>query len=129
MTSAETVPLVAKPGDTIHLSLGTGGKSLRGRIVLPEGIQRALAWDYGINYLVALKDGIPVPNEIKDLDFDWRRGYNDIWTASREGRAYFQTLHKYIVKLNPDGTFRIDGVKAGKYQFVLRIYQPPRGMG
>ena len=129
LTSAETVPLVAKPGDTIHLSLGTGGKSLRGRVVLPEGIQRALAWDYGINYLVALKDGIPVPDEIKDLDFDWRRGYNDIWTASREGRAYFQTLHKYIVKLNPDGTFRIDGVKAGKYQFVLRIYQPPRGMG
>ena len=128
LTSAETVPLVAKPGDTIHLSLGTGGKSLRGRVVLPEGIQRALAWDYGINYLVALKDGIPVPDEIKDLDFDWRRGYNDIWTASREGRAYFQTLHKYIVKLNPDGTFRIDGVKAGKYQFVLRIYQPPRGM-
>lgn len=129
LTSAETVPLVAKPGDTIHLSLGTSGKSLKGKIVLPEGIQRTMAWDYGINYLVALKDGIPVPDEIKDQDFDWRRGYNDIWTASREGRAYFQTLHKYIVKLNSDGTFRIDGVKPGKYQFVLRIYQPPRGVG
>lgn len=129
LTSAQTVPLVAKPGDTINLSLGTGGKSLKGKIVLPEGIQRAMTWDYGINYLVALKDGIPVPDEIKDLDFDWRRGYNDIWTASREGRAYFQTLHKYIVKLNPDGTFRINGVKAGKYQFVLRIHEPPQGVG
>jgi len=129
LTSVETVPLIAKPGDTIKLSLGTGGKSLKGKIVLPEGIQRTMTWDYGINYLVTLKDGIPVPNEIKNMDFDWRRGYNDIWTASREGRAYFETLHKYIVKLNPDGTFRIDGVKPGKYQFVLRIYQPPRGLG
>jgi hypothetical protein len=129
LTSAQTVPLVVKSGDTIDLSLGTGGKSLEGKIVLPEGIQRTMNWDYGINYLVALKDGIPVPDEIKDLDFDWRRGFNDIWTASREGSAYFQTLHKYIVKLNPDGSFRIDGVKAGKYQFVLRIYEPPRGMG
>ncbi len=129
LTSAQSVPLIAKAGDTINLSLGTGGKSLIGKIVLPEGIQRTMTWDYGINYLVALKDGIPVPDEIKDLDFDWRRGYNDIWTASREGGAYFQTLHKHIVKLNPDGTFRINGVKAGKYQFALRIHEPPRGLG
>lgn len=129
LTSAQNVPLVAKPGDTIHLSLGTEGKSIKGKIVLPAGIQRTMAWDYGINYLVALKDGIPVPDEIKDLDFDWRRGFSDTWTASREGRAYFQTLHKHFVKLNPDGSFRIDGVKAGKYQFILRIYDPPRGMG
>jgi hypothetical protein len=129
LTSAQNVPLVAKPGDTIHLSLGTEGKSIKGKIVLPAGIQRTMAWDYGINYLVALKDGIPVPDKIKDLDFDWRRGFSDTWTASREGRAYFQTLHKHFVKLSPDGSFRIDGVKAGKYEFVLRIYDPPRGMG
>ncbi|UCG60111.1 MAG: carboxypeptidase regulatory-like domain-containing protein [Phycisphaerales bacterium] len=129
LKSAQHIPLVAKPGDTIRLSLGTEGKSIRGKIVLPPGIERTMAWDYGVNYLVALKDGIPVPDEIKDLDFDWRRGFDDIWTGSREGRAYFQTLHKYFVKLSPDGSFRIDGVEAGKYEFVLRIYDPPRGMG
>ncbi|UCE49310.1 MAG: carboxypeptidase regulatory-like domain-containing protein [Phycisphaerales bacterium] len=129
LTSAQTVPIVAKPGQTVHLSLGTGGKSLKGKIVLPPGIERTMAWDYGINYLVALKDGIPVPDEIKDLEFDWRRGFSDTWNGSREGRAYFQTLHKHFVKLKPDGSFRIDGVEPGKYEFVLRIYDPPRGMG
>ena len=129
LTSAQTVPLVAKAGETIELSLGTEGKSLRGKIILPRNIRRDMTWDYGINYLVALKDGIPIPDQIKDMDFDWRQGYNDIWKASREGRAYFQTLHKHFVKLKPDGSFRIDGVKAGKYQLVLRIYDPPRGMG
>jgi len=129
LTSAQTVPLVVKAGETIRLSLGTEGKTIRGKTVLPQNVQRAMTWDYGINYLVALKDGIPVPDEIKGLDFDWRRGFDDIWNSSREGRAYFQTLHKHFVKLKPDGSFRIDGVKAGKYQFVLRIYDPPRGMG
>ncbi|UCD56946.1 MAG: carboxypeptidase regulatory-like domain-containing protein, partial [Candidatus Hydrogenedentota bacterium] len=129
LTSAQYVPLVAEPGQIMRLSLGTEGKSLRGKIVLPPGVERAMAWDCGINYLVALKDGVPVPNEIKDMDFNWRRGYSDIWNASREGRAYFQTLHKHFVKLSPDGSFRIDGVEAGDYEFVLRIYDPPRGMG
>lgn len=129
LTSAPAVPLVAKAGHTIHLALGTEGKSIRGKVVLSAGIQRSMAWGYGINYLVALRDGIALPDTIKDLDFDWRRGFNDAWTASREGRAYFQTLHKHFVKLSPDGSFRIDGVKPGKYEFVLRIYEPPRGMG
>ncbi len=129
LTSAQHVPLVAKPGQTARLSLGTEGKTVTGKIMLPPTIQRDMSWECGINYLVALKDGIPVPDEIKDLDFDWRRGYSDAWSSSRAGRVYFQTLHKHFVKLKTDGSFRINGVEPGKYQLALRIYDPPRGMG
>jgi protocatechuate 3,4-dioxygenase beta subunit len=129
LTSAQGVPLVAKPGDTITLSLGTEGRSIKGKVVLPPNIKRDMAWDYGINYLVAMRDGIGVPDSLKSHDFDWRGGYDDIWTASRAGRVYFQTLHKHTVKLSPEGDFRVEGVKPGQYQLVLRIYEPPRGMG
>jgi hypothetical protein len=129
LTSAQHAPLVAEPGQTVSLSLGTEGKSVTGKIVLPPGIQRAMSWECGINYLVALRDGIPAPDEIKDLGFDWRQGYSDAWNSSRAGRTYFQTLHKHYVKLNTDGSFRVNGVEPGKYEFVLRIYDPPRGMG
>ncbi|NQT01497.1 MAG: hypothetical protein HQ580_05715 [Planctomycetes bacterium] len=129
LTSSQHLPLTVEPGRTYKVALNSTGCTVVGKVVLPPGRTREMTWGYGINYFVALKEGIPVPDEIKELDFDWRRGFSDIWTASREGRAYFQTLHKHFVKLSSDGSFRIDGVKAGKYEFVLRIYDPPRGGG
>jgi hypothetical protein len=129
LTSAEHVPLVIEPGGTAEISLGTEGRSVVGKVVLPPGIEREMRWDYGLNYLVAMKEGISVPEEIKDLGFDWRQGWNEVWNASQEGRAYFQTLHRHFVKLNTDGTFRVEGVREGKYQLALRIVDPPQGMG
>jgi len=129
LTSAEVVPLVIQPGETVKLSLGAGGRPVVGKVVLHSGVERKMRWDFGTNYLVALRDGIPVPEEIRQLGFDWRQGWNETWEASREGRAYFSTLHRYVVKLNPDGTFRIEGVPEGKYQLILRIYDPPQGFG
>jgi len=129
LTSSELIPLVVKPGQTVRVSLGDTGRPLVGKVVLPPGVEREMHWEYGLNYLVAMEDGIPVPDEIKDLGFDWRQGWNETWTATPEGRAYFETLRRYFVKLNPDGTFRVDGVPAGQYQLVIRAYDPPEGMG
>lgn len=129
LTSSQHLPLIVEPGRTYQVALNGAGRTVAGKTILPPGQAREMNWGYGINYLVALKEGIPVPNEIKDLDFDWRRGFNDIWTGSREGRVYFKTLHKHFVKLKPDGSLRIDGVGAGKHELVLRIYDPPRGGG
>ncbi len=129
LTSSQHLLLIVEPGRTYKVALNGTGRTVVGKVVLPPGQTREMNWGYGINYFVALKEGIPVPDAIKDLDFDWRRGFSDIWTGSREGRAYFQTLHKHFVKLRPDGSFRIDGVGAGKHELVLRIYDPPRGGG
>ncbi len=129
LTSSQHLPLIVEPGRTYKVALNGTGRTVAGKVVLPPGQTREMNWGYGINYFVALKEGIRVPDAINDLDFDWRRGFSDTWTGSREGKAYFQTLHKHFVKLKPDGSFRIDGVGAGKHEFVLRIYDPPRGGG
>jgi hypothetical protein len=129
LTSAQNVPLDIQPGQTVKVVLGGKGRTVVGRVALPQGIQRTMHWDYGINDLVAMKDGIPLPEEIRSAGFDWQKGWSDSWSNSREGGAYFETLHRHMVKLRPDGTFRIDGVPEGKYQLALRIYDPPPGMG
>ena len=129
ISSAEKVPIIVEPGKTVKLDLGGSGRMVMGKAELPAGIDRKMHWDCGINYLVAMKDGIPVPEEIKDLDFDWRNGWKETWTATREGRAYFQTLFSHYVKLNRDGTFHVEGVAPGNYQLVLRVYDPPEGGG
>jgi hypothetical protein len=129
LTSSQHVPLILEPGRTYEVMCDGAGRTVVGKVVLPPGRIREMTWGHGINYFVALKEGIPVPDAIKDLDFDWRRGFSDTWTGSREGRAYFQTLHKHFIKLRTDGSFRIDGVGSGKHDLVLRIYDPPRGGG
>ncbi|UCF14037.1 MAG: hypothetical protein JSW59_11550, partial [Phycisphaerales bacterium] len=129
LTSSQHLPLIVEPGRTYKVVLNGMGRTVVGKVVLPPGLTREMNWGHGINYFIALKEGIAVPDAIKDLDFDWRRGFSDTWTGSREGRSYFQTLHKHFVKLNLDGSFRIDGVGAGKHDLVLRIYDPPRGGG
>jgi peroxiredoxin len=88
-----------------------------------------MTWNYGINYLIALKDGIPVPKELCDFKDTWQDGWSEAWTASREGQLYMDTLYKYSVKLNSDGTFCIEGIPRGKYQLVLCIYDAPEGAG
>ena len=92
-------------------------------------MKRKIRWSYGINWLVAKKPGVPVPAPIRDKGFDWRRGWEEAWMGSREGQAYFQTLERYFVKLNPDGTFRVDGVPPGDYQLAIRAFDPPEGGG
>ena len=129
LTSAPSIPLSVAPGETAKADMGVGGCMIVGKAVLPEGMERAMAWDCGINYLVAMKDGGPVPDAIGSLDFDWRNGWDDAWTSSRAGGVYLSTLHKHLLKLDKDGSFRINNVARGAHELVLRIYDPPQGGG
>lgn len=129
LTSSEHLPLEIKPGETVEVTLGGKGHTVVGKVVLPDGFDRKMHWDWGINYLVALKEGISLPDGVQAAGFDWRNGWNEAWNSSREGGAYLSTLHRHFVRLNPDGTFRIDGIEDGDYAFVLKIYDPPPGMG
>ena len=36
-------------------------------------------------------------------------------------------MEKHTIKLNPDGTMLINGVRPGKYRFLLQVYEPPTG--
>jgi peroxiredoxin len=129
LTSAQHVPLVIKPGQTHKMVLNGVGRTVVGKAVLPTGRTRKMTWDYGLNYLIALKEGIPAPDGLEHFKDAWRRGWNETWDASREGDTYMNTLHKHFVKLNTDGTFRIEGVAPGKHQLVLRIYDAPQDTG
>ena len=129
LTSAQHAPLIARPGQTHELTLNEAGRTIVGKAVLPPGRSRKMTWDYGLNYLIALKEGIPAPDGLEHFKDAWRRGWNETWDASREGDTYINTLHKHFVKLNIDGTFRIEGVAPGKHQLVLRIYDAPKDTG
>jgi hypothetical protein len=82
---------------------------------------------YSLNHFIRREPGIEPPPEIARLGFDVRKGWQDAWTQTPEGLAYFSTLRHWFVKLSPDGSFRISGVPAGEYDLAIGVYAKPDG--
>lgn len=127
ITSSQHVALDLQPGEMRSVKLGGDGISVTGKVkLLGEGAD-AIQFRYGINYLVHMAPGIKLPPSLGKVNFDWKSGRIEDWLSSTEGYAYLATLDHHIVKLNPDGSFFINGVAPGDYQFLLQIYEPPTG--
>ncbi len=127
ITSSQHVPLDLQPGQQVTLNLGGDGIQVTGRVVLDGDAAPDIDLNYSLNWLLRKAPGIEPPDEIRDIGFDWRRGWSDAWMNTQEGMTYCSTLHHYFVRLNRDGTFLISGVPAGDYELAFKIYERPEG--
>jgi thiol-disulfide isomerase/thioredoxin len=121
------VPLNLKPGQKAELELGSGGATLTGRVKLTGKLPAGLDCTYSLNYLVRREPGVGPPPEVAAAGFDVRKGWRDSWHDTPEGRTFLNTLHKWFVKLAPDGSFRVSGVPAGEYDLAVAVYAKPSG--
>lgn len=127
LTSSESLPIVPLPGEEIDLSLGGGGIEVSARLVLDPDAPPGFDYHFALNYLVALRPGVPPPPPVAKKGFDWGRGWSDAWLNTLEGWAYLQTLHHYFVKPEPDGRIRISGVAPGEYDLAIHLYGSTEG--
>jgi thiol-disulfide isomerase/thioredoxin len=82
---------------------------------------------WSINYLIRRAPGVKPPDSISRSGFDARKGWQQTWLSTYEGRAYLETLEHWHVKLAPDGTFHINGVPTGEYDLAVQVYAKPDG--
>ena len=122
ISSSQHIPLDLQPGQHVTVNLGGNGIQATGRVVL-NGAPKGIDLNWSLNYLLRMQPGIEPPEEIRSMDFDWRRGWNNAWTDAQEGREYLATLQHDFVRLGHDGSFLINGLSAGDYQLALRIYK------
>ena len=125
--SGPSLPLDLKPGQRAELDLGVGGANITGRVKLVGKVPANLDTTFSLNYLVRRAPGITPPAEVAKLGFDIRDGWQDTWTKTIEGLAYFSTLQSWFVKLTPEGTFRVSGVPPGEYDLAVAVYSKPDG--
>lgn len=122
ITSSQHIPLDLRPGQHVTINLGGDGIPVTGQVVL-KGDAKGIDLNWSLNYLLRMKPGIEPPEEIRAMGFDWRRGWNESWDDTQEGREYLGTLQHDFVRLHSDGKLLINGVSAGDYQLALRIYK------
>jgi thiol-disulfide isomerase/thioredoxin/protocatechuate 3,4-dioxygenase beta subunit len=126
LTSSRSVPLDLQAGQEIELDIPGSGTTVKGRVVLTGERASKIDLHKSLNWLVRKAPGIEPPPEFRSLGFDVRNGWNDVWTDTREGRDYLQSLDNYFVTLDQNGRFEIDGVPPGDYDLAIRLFEPPK---
>ena len=126
ITSNKSVPVDLKPGQYHEVDLGGSGLKVTGSVKLVGDDADGIEYRYGLNYLVAASpSGVPIPRHVKRRRFEVGEQFEydkKLWgEAGRHGRI------SYFVKLNPDGSFLINGVDPGPHRFLIKLYEPPKG--
>jgi peroxiredoxin len=95
-----------KAGETTKVTIGGTGRPIVGKIVAPADYKEPINWAYGHNYLSLKVPKFPL------LFFK---------------KAQQKQRRNYAVKIEHDGTFRVEDVPAGKYELRISVHEPPVG--
>ena len=105
-SSANTTAVAVKPDATARVTLGGTGRPVIGRVVVPEGLRERVDWGYSFNHLTA-KPSI------------WNQAMSRLGMTSKTQGS------DYAVKVELDGSFRVEDVNAGTYVLDIRLQEPP----
>ena len=97
---------VVSPGKTTILELGDPGRTVTGRLVLPEGFPYKIDWSH-----VAMDVSPSAPSFKHGLSGPWSK-----FLDSDEGKSY---VRKHIT-ISENGSFRIEGLPAAEYRFSVK---------
>jgi thiol-disulfide isomerase/thioredoxin len=121
---SHNVPVEVEAGRTARVNLGGTGRPVVGRVVVPEGAGTPVDLSHGFHSLSLKRAKVTPPEGLDEAQTNqWYRAWND----SEEGRAYRRSRRDYAVKVEPDGSFRVDDMPAGTYQLTISVHEPPIG--
>jgi len=129
-TYSHPVPVELKPGETFEVAIGGTGRPVIGRVVTPPDSGVEVNWSKSSSFNWLNLDVPPpeTPEEVKEMPLEERRAWHQAWMQTDEYKAYRRARRGYALTLEPDGSFRVEDIPAGKYN--LRIYaQEPSADG
>jgi hypothetical protein len=119
------------PGETTRIEIGGKGRPVTGRLVAPPEATGKVDWAYA-DTRISTKLG-PYPKQ--DLPADWKQmdtaaqlAWQKAWSQRPEVQAFqkAQDARRYFpVRVESDGTFRVDDVPAGTYLLTVSLQSPP----
>jgi hypothetical protein len=103
-------------GKTLTLNLGGTGRAVVGRFAPPPGRQ-VTDWSVNMNSFTLKQPEPPYPS---GMLIEERPPWLEIWHKTPEGHAHMLAGRSYTLRVDDDGTFRLDDIMPGTYE--LRFY-------
>ncbi len=105
-SSANTTVIQVKPDATTRVALGGTGRPVIGRIVVPEGLRQTVDWGHSLNHLTHKASM-------------WNQTMNQLGITGQASGS------DYALKVERDGSFRVEDVVAGSYALDVRLQEAP----
>lgn len=127
LTSAESLALNLRPGETREVVLGGPGAVITGQVVATGRESVPLNRKWSLNFLVSRDRGVRPPAGFPELSFDPSSPMETAWSLDPRFDDWVATRENHFVKLTPDGSLRVTGVAPGDYDLLIRLYEQPAG--
>jgi protocatechuate 3,4-dioxygenase beta subunit len=117
-------------GRATRVTLGGTGRPVSGRLVAPAGLPAKVEWYYA-HASITTKLDMPkrtLPPNWEKMDDAAKRQWNETWRARPEVQAYDKAIRNreyFPVRVEADGSFRVEDVTAGTYRLQVLLQEPP----
>ena len=106
---SQMTPVEVSPGTTARVDMGGTGRPVVGKVTAPAGLAGPIDWTFSNNKL------IPKLSPIQAA----------LVRSGLKKASHFAS-GGYTVKLEADGSFRVEDVEAGTYDLIIMVNEPPR---
>lgn len=128
-------PILVESGRTATMTLGGEGRPVIGRFVPPPDWEGPIYFGAGFRALDTVRPDPPRPADYDQMTQREQQRWLKRWYETPEAREYRDALwhdldqRHYTFRIRDDGTFRIEDVIPGKYNFTVWLEERLSGGG
>jgi len=132
-TDTSRTPIHLQPGQSLQMTLGGEGRPVTGRFVPPADYQGPVYFGAGLRAFATQRPDLPRPADYDRMTQREQQEWLKQWHQTPEAEAFYDARwhdlnrRHYSFRIEEDGSFRIEDVIPGKYNFTVWLEERFRG--